>query len=72
MAALKKYRVIAKVENERFVRYKVNNLVLFAKFLDRQFNDWRWFNVYRYTKDGTGEQIASFTKNNRPTSAYVY
>jgi hypothetical protein len=67
----KKYKVIAKVGNDHFVKYNVNNLILFAKFLDRDFSNWRWFNVYRYTKNGSGEQLASFTKKSRPTSAYL-
>jgi len=68
---MKKYKVIAKVGKEKFVKYNVNNLVLFTKFLDRQFPDWRYFNVFRYTKDSAGEQLASFTKNKRPQRTYV-
>lgn len=71
----KKYRVIAKVKDSgeyKFVKYKVNNLRLFALFLDRNFQDWYYFNVYQYVKDGKGNQLASFTKNSRPTSGHVY
>ena len=68
---MKKYKVIAKVEADKFVKYNVNNLQLFTKFLDSNFPNWRYFNVYSYTKDGSGEQIANFTKNSRPTSRYV-
>jgi ferredoxin-fold anticodon binding domain-containing protein len=68
---MKKYKVIAKVGNEKFVKYNVNNLVLFSKFLDKEFSDWRFFNVFEYTKDGTGSQIANFTKNSRPTQMYL-
>jgi hypothetical protein len=67
----KKYKVIAKVDNDKFVKYNVNNLVLFAQFLDNNFQGWRWFNVYEYTKDSTGKQIANFTSKNRPDSRYV-
>jgi hypothetical protein len=67
----KKYRVIAKVGNDKFVRYKVNNLILFAAFLDRQFPSWRFFNVYQYTKNGDGCQLASYTNRNRPKSRFV-
>ena len=67
----KKYKVIAKVGPAQvgasgFVRYNVNDLVKFADFLDQNFAGWRWFNVYRYTKDGTGEQLANFTNRYRP------
>lgn len=67
----KKYKVIAKVGNDKFVKYNVNNLRLFTAFLDRNFSNWRWFNVYRYTKDGSGEQLDNFTKNKRPTKAFL-
>jgi hypothetical protein len=67
----KKYKVIAKVDSDKFVKYNVNNLVKFAEFLDINFQGWRWFNVFEYTKDGTGKQITSFTNKNRPDSRYV-
>ena len=67
----RKYKVIAKVDDERFVKYNVNNLMKFTAFLDRDFPDWRYFNVYQYKKDDSGYQIANFTKNNRPRSAFV-
>jgi hypothetical protein len=63
----KKYWVIAKVGNDKFVKYRVTNLERFTDFLDKNFYDWRYFNVYEYKRDQTGEKIASFTKNNRPT-----
>lgn len=71
MKTNKKYKVIAKVNNEKFVKYNVNNLLLFTKFLDTNFVGWRFFNVFEYTKDSTGTQIASFTSKNRPTKMYV-
>lgn len=67
----KKYKVIVKVCNDKFLKYNVNNLLLFTKFLDREYPDWRYFNVFRYTQDSTGEQIASFTKKDRPTAMYL-
>lgn len=60
------YRVIAKVENEKFVKYNVNNLLQFTAFLDVKFPGWRWFNVY---DKKTGVQVANFTTKNKPTSA---
>jgi len=68
---MKKYRVIAKVEKDKFVKYKVNNLIMFTKFLDRKFSGWRWFNVYEYNKSHNGKQLASFTSNNKPRSKYI-
>ena len=68
---VKKYKVIAKVEKDKFVKYNVNNLLLFTAFLDRHFPDWRWFNVYEYTKNDSGVQIGSFTSKDRPGAKYV-
>lgn len=62
---------IAKVGNEKFVRYHVNNLRLFSLFLDRKFPDWRWFNVFEYNREHNGKQQESFTKKNRPVKAHL-
>lgn len=67
----KKYRVIAKVSSDRFVKYNVNNLIKFTAFLDKEYSSWRWFNVYLYRKGEQGEQIANFTTLNRPQRANV-
>jgi len=64
----KKYRVIAKVDNEKFVKYHVNNLLLFTNFLDNDFSGWRWFNVY---DKKTGNQLANFTSKQRPTKRFI-
>jgi len=68
---LKKYKVIAKINNDKFVKYNVSNLVKFTEFLDREFGGFCWFNVYRYTKNSKGEQLASFTNKNRPQGRYL-
>lgn len=67
----KKYKVIAKVDSDKFVKYNVNNLVKFAEFLDVKFTGWRWFNVFRYEKSGNGEQLGSFTNINRPLRPFL-
>lgn len=69
----KKYRVIAKIGNNidgsaKCIKYNVNNLVRFALFLDKEFPDWRWFNVY---DKETGNQIDSYTKNRRPIHRFT-
>lgn len=64
---MKKYKVVAKVEDQKFVKYNVNNLLLFTQFLDKNFSDWRWFNVYNMSQ----EQIANFTNKSRPTSSHI-
>jgi hypothetical protein len=67
----KKYKVVAKIGDDKFVKYNVNNLILFTEFLDKKFSDWRWFNVFEYTKDSSGSQIGNFTKNKRPQKTYI-
>lgn len=64
----KEYRCIVKVGNDKFLRYHVNNLLKFTAFLDREWPEWRWFNVYGKKER---EQVASFTKNNRPLKSTV-
>ncbi len=67
----KKYKVIAKIDSKDFVKYNVNDLIKFTAFLDTSYPNWRWFNVYRYTKEGNGEQLQSFTTKNRPASKFI-
>lgn len=67
----KKYRVIAKVSSDKFVKYNVNNLIKFTEFLDKEYSGWRWFNVYSYIKGEKGQQIANFTTLSRPQKANV-
>jgi hypothetical protein len=67
----KKYKVIAKVDAEKFVKYNVNDLVKFSAFLDENFSGWRWFNVYQYSKESNGLQLASFTNRNRPLNRFL-
>jgi hypothetical protein len=64
----KKFVTITKVSNDKFVRYNVNDLLKFTDFLDKNFPNWRWFNVF--SKE-TKLQIANFTKNNRPKSRFI-
>ena len=68
---MKKYRVITKVGDDDFKKWKVNNLLKFVAFLNSKHPDWRWFNVYQYQKDGNGKQLANYTKKNLPRSAFV-
>jgi hypothetical protein len=64
----KKYTCIAKAASEKFVKYRLNDLIKFTTFLDKQWPDWRWFNVF---DNRTKTQVANFTKVNRPTRSRV-
>lgn len=63
-----KYTVIAKVETSKFVKYRTTDLLSFTKYLDTSFPDWRYFNVY---DKKSKEQIANFTKKNRPITKQI-
>lgn len=72
----KKYKVIVKIKNNpdgtaHCVKYRVTDLIKFTLFLDMKWNNWRWFNVYSNIGVNKGEQLANFTKNNRPESRFV-
>jgi hypothetical protein len=69
----KKYRCIVKIGNRgngsaHCVKYHVNNLLKFTVFLDKEFPDWRWYNVY---SQKSGEKLDSFTKFQRPVRRWV-
>jgi len=64
----KRYTCIVKAGREKFVKYRLNDLVKFTVFLDRNWSDWRWFNVF---DNRTRRQLANFTKNERPASPRV-
>lgn len=71
-----KYAVIVKVKNNpdgtaHCLKYRVTDLIKFTQFLDKNWTDWRWFNVYSNTGINKGEQLANFTKNKRPESKFV-
>jgi len=46
-----------------FKKWHVNNLVKFTSFLDKNYPEWRYFNVY---DKKSKRQIGNFTKSNRP------
>lgn len=65
---VKKMKVIAKVSPDRFVKYNVQDLVSFTRFLDRSYPDWRYMNVY---DKQTREQVCSFTRYHKPATKHV-
>jgi hypothetical protein len=59
------YIVIVKADNTNFLKYHVNDLMKFTKYLDINYPSWRFFNVY---DKKTGDQIKNYTNKNRPTA----
>jgi hypothetical protein len=60
------YTCWVKVNDKETKSWHTPDLLDFQKFLDREYPDWRFYNVY--IKD---QQIASFTKNKRATAKKV-
>jgi hypothetical protein len=65
---MRQYIVIVKVGKDHFVKYHVRDLIKFTSFIDKNFPDWRFFNVFDKEK---GNQIANFTTKNRPIKSRV-
>lgn len=57
-----------KADGTKFVQYHVNNLLKFTEWLDKEYPDWRWYNVFDST---TKQQVASFTRHRRPQTKYI-
>jgi hypothetical protein len=55
-----KYRVIVKAGQDRFLKYSyVNNVYNLSIWLNKNFPDWLWLNVYDFN---TGVLLKNFTK----------
>ena len=72
----KRYKAIVKIKNHPdgsayCIKYRVNDLIKFTRFLDQKWPEWKWFNIYSNTGINKGEQIANFTKNKRPLTRFV-
>ncbi len=72
----KKYKVIVKISNNPngtayCVKYRVNDLLKFTQFIDKKWIEWKWFNVYSNLGINKGNQLANFTKKNRPVTKFV-
>jgi hypothetical protein len=66
----KKYCCIVKIGSNqdgtaKCVKYRLNDLLKFTKFLDSKYPSWKWYNVY--LKENR-QQVDSFTNNRRPVS----
>ena len=72
----KRYTAIVKIKNRpdgsaHCVKYRFDNLLNFTKFLDKNWTQWKWFNVYSNKDTDRGKQLANFTKFNKPKAKYV-
>lgn len=68
MKIQKKYIVIAKINQTKFVKYRVNNLMKFSDFLKREFGGYRYFNVY---DKKTRMQLDNFSCKNPPITKHL-
>ena len=72
----KRYTAIVKIKNRpdgsaHCLKYRFDNLLLFTVFLDKNWNEWKWFNVYSNKGSDKRKQLANFTKFKRPKSKFV-
>jgi hypothetical protein len=67
----KRYVAIVKIKNmpngsAYCVKYRFDNLLKFAGFLDKTWSGWKWFNVYSNRGENKGKQLSNFTNRNKP------
>lgn len=72
----KRYTAIVKIGNKsdgsaHCLKYRFDNLLNFTSFLDKKWQDWKWFNVYSNKGIDEGKQLSNFTKHNRPVSKFL-
>lgn len=63
MKKKRNWRCWIKVNQEKHITLHSNNLISLVRYLDMKYPDWRYFNVYGIKSN---EQIANYTKSNRP------
>ncbi len=64
----KKYTCIVKAGPQKFVKYRLNDLVKFTSFLDRNWSTWTWYNVF---DNRTRMQVGNFTKYQKPVAPRI-
>jgi len=67
---MSRYNIVAKCSSGRrdFRKWRTSDLLKFTRFLDANYPDWKYFNVYDRR---TRVQLSSFTKNSKPLTKYV-
>lgn len=70
------YVCICKVGNNpdgtaKCIKHRLNDLLSYVRFLDQYHPTWTWFNVYSNTGANKGQQLASYTKHNRPVGKKI-
>ncbi len=72
----KRYIAIVKIKDlqdgsAHCLKYRFSNLLNFTVFLDKNWAEWKWYNVYSNSGINKGRQLANFTKHKRPKSKFV-
>lgn len=72
----KNYIAIVKIKDlpdgsAHCLKYRFNNLLNFTDFLDKNWAEWKWYNVYSNIGVNKGQQLANFTKYKKPKSKSV-
>ncbi len=74
--APKRYKAIAKIDNNTdgtayCIKYRFDDLLKFTEFLDKEWSQWKWYNVFSNKGEDKGIQIANFTNKRRPQRRIV-
>lgn len=56
----RKYVIIAKVNADKFVKYRTNKIDNCLQFIKKKFNNLLYANIYYKTGDQAGKQYASY------------
>lgn len=68
-----KRRFDVKCSNCSYKKYNnVNNLLTFTQFINKEFPNWIWYNIYEYKKGELGGLLQSFQRGkNEPTTKAI-
>lgn len=70
MKTSKKFVTISKIGNDKFVKYRCNDLNNFTKFIVNKYPEFRFSNIFSNTGTNKGMLIYTFGKNKGLNVAY--
>ena len=70
MKSNKKFVTISKIGKDQFVKYRVNDLYNFTKFIVNKYPEFRYSNIFSNTGSNKGQLIYTFGKNKGLNVAY--
>jgi hypothetical protein len=70
MKPKKRYVTISKVDKDKFVKYRVNDLHNFTQFITNKYPNFRYSNIFYNTGQNEGKLIYTFGKRKGLNLAY--